>query len=237
MILSFLIVTLSVLAVPASALCEPVDHRDRAFTVCSADLTTHEARLHLTAPDGAPVGDFARLPDRGSVVVAMNAGMYHPDRRPVGLYVEDGAQRAPVVTAAGPGNFGMIPNGVLCLQGERARVVESRRFAADPPTCDHATQSGPMLLSDGALHPRFIADSPYRNVRNGAGASPDGRVLHLVISDEPVTFHETATLFRDVLGVEDALYLDGSVSRLHAPALGRSDPGRAMGPILAVRER
>ena len=222
------------LAAPAAA-CEAVEHRGRAFTVCSVDLAAHEARLHLRDGNGDVYGGFDGLP--GGVEVAMNAGMYHPDRRPVGLYVEDGVETAPLVTSAGPGNFGMLPNGVLCLMDDRAAVVETRAFAAAPLPCDHATQSGPMLLIDGDVHPRFIPDSTFRNIRNGTGVSPDGRVLHLAVSDGLVTFHETATLFRDVLGVEDALYFDGAVSRLHAPGIGRSDPGRRLGPIIAVRPR
>ncbi len=46
-----------------------------------------------------------------------------------------------------------------------------------------------------------------------------------------------ATLFRDVLHVENALFLDGSVSRLYVPGQGRDDPGRTMGPLLSVTAR
>ena len=42
----------------------------------------------------------------------MNAGMYHADYSPVGLYVSDGEQSHDLVTAGGAGNFGMLPNGV-----------------------------------------------------------------------------------------------------------------------------
>ena len=56
------------------------------------------------------------------------------------------------------------------------------------------------------------------------------------ISDEPVNFHDFATLFRDRIGVPDALYFDGKVSRLYAPSFGRSDGGFAMGPIVGVLE-
>ena len=58
-----------------------------------------------------------------------------------------------------------------------------------------------------------------------------------MISDEPVTFHEMATLYRDELGVRDALYFDGRVSRLYAPSINRNDPGRRMGPMVAVTLR
>ncbi|MEM9796002.1 MAG: phosphodiester glycosidase family protein [Pseudomonadota bacterium] len=225
------------LAAPSLA-CEAMTHRERAFTICTADLDRHAVSLHLNGADGTPLGNFNAL-ERvvDDLAFAMNAGMYHPDRRPVGLYVEDGVEANSIVTRAGPGNFGMLPNGVFCVTADRAVVVESLAFAAAAPACDHATQSGPMLVIDGELHPRFIPDSTFLNLRNGVGASDDGRRVHFVISDEPVSFHEMATLFRDVLSVRNALYFDGRVSRLHAPAIGRSDGGRAMGPIVAVTVR
>ncbi len=223
----------------AAAACEAVTHRGRAFTVCTADLVTQAISTRLLDDDGLPLGGFAALEAATdpTIVFAMNGGMYHPDRRPVGLYVEDGVETAGIVTSDGPGNFGLLPNGVFCVQATRAEVIESRIFAAAPPDCTQATQSGPMLVIDGALHPRFLPDSPSLKRRNGVGAMPDGRTVHFVISDEPVTFHEMATLYRDVLGVRNALFLDGSISRLHAPALGRSDAGRPMGPMIVVTER
>nr|WP_238941270.1 phosphodiester glycosidase family protein [Jannaschia sp. Os4] len=228
---------LAFLGAPAAAeeACRGVEHRGKPFTVCSADLSEHRIDLHLRDAAGAVLGEFAALP--GDTLFAMNAGMYHPDRRPVGLYVEDGAEAARIVTSHGPGNFGMLPNGVFCIGDDAARVIESRAYAADPPACRDATQSGPMLLIDGAVHPRFIADSTFTNLRNGVGVSPDGGLAHFAISDRPVTFHEMATLFRDELGVRDALYFDGRVSRLFAPGIGRDDPGRRMGPIVAVSPR
>lgn len=223
---------------PAAA-CEVVTHRDRAFTVCSVDLSTQRVDLRLNGADGTPLGNFVALERETQVPItlAMNAGMYHADRRPVGLYIEDGAQIAPIVTREGPGNFGLLPNGVFCIRPTRVDVVEARRFAADPPVCTHATQSGPMLVIDGDLHPRFLPDSASSKLRNGVGATPDGQVAHFVISDQPVTFHQMATLFRDVLGVRNALFLDGSVSRLHVPGIGRSDGGRRMGPMVVVTDR
>jgi uncharacterized protein YigE (DUF2233 family) len=170
----------------------------------------------------------------GRLAFAMNAGMYHADRSPVGLFVAEGVQVTPLVTAAGPGNFGMLPNGVFCIGADRFAVIESRAFAAAAPQCRHATQSGPMLVIDGALHPRFIPGSPSRHVRNGVGVSADGQRAVFAISDGPVSFDRFARLFRDGLGLRDALYLDGSISRLHAPGLGRSDGGFPMGPVVGL---
>lgn len=226
-------------AAPAAALaCENVVFDGAPFTTCKIDLTQDELRLFLRDPDGAIYGTFGRvdqgLPPGRRLGVAMNAGMFHEDRAPVGLYVENGVEEMRVITSDGPGNFGLLPNGVLCLNDGAAQIVESRAFAQDPPACRDATQSGPMLVIDGELHPRFIPDGSSRNIRNGVGVDETGRILHLVISDVPVNFHHFARFFRDYLGVPQALYFDGRVSRLHAPAIGRSDFGLPIGPIIGT---
>lgn len=222
----------------AEAACREVAHEGRGYTVCEV-AAEDDLRLFLTAPDGRPYGTFERV-DEGlaaegrALVFAMNAGMYHPDRQPVGLYLENGEEAQRLITSPGPGNFGMLPNGVFCIRGGGFAVVESRAFAAAPPECRYATQSGPMLVIDGALHPRFLPDSTSRFLRNGVGVSVDGRRALFAISDAPVSFHEFARLFRDGLGTPNALYFDGRVSRLHAPELGRSDLGFPMGPIVGL---
>ena len=217
--------------------CESITFDDLPFTVCTATPGRDDIRLFLRDDTGAILGTFgnveSNLPGGKTLAFAMNAGMYHPDRRPVGLYIEDGAEAARLVTREGPGNFGLLPNGVLCLTNDSARVIESRSFEADPPACRDATQSGPMLVIDGALHPRFLKDATSRHYRNGVGVTADGRLI-AAISDVPVTFHEFGRLFRDRLGTPNALFLDGRVSRLYHPAEGRHDFGFPMGPILGV---
>lgn len=218
--------------------CRARDFEGQGYTLCEVG-TAEDLRLWLTGPDGQPMASFGRLQAaldaRGErLVFAMNAGMYHPDRRPVGLYVEDGAELAPIVTAAGPGNFGLVPNGVFCAGTEGFRVVESRAFAAAPPACRYASQSGPMLVIGGALHPRFLPDSDSRHIRNGVGVSADGQRAVFAISDGPVNFHAFARLFRDGLGLDEALYFDGTISRLFAAGLDRADGGFPMGPIVGV---
>jgi uncharacterized protein YigE (DUF2233 family) len=215
--------------------CANLDFEGVSYTVCEVAPRQERLRLFLDDARGEPYGEFAAVEAaHGPLVFAMNAGMYHEDRRAVGLFRQDGRDLAPLVTRAGPGNFGMLPNGLLCLSEEGAFVVESRAYAAGARSCRDATQSGPMLVIAGELHPRFLPHSTSRHLRNGVGTSADGARAVFAISNERVTFHQFARLFRDGLGLPEALYFDGKVSRLYAPGLGRSDWGPRMGPIVGL---
>lgn len=230
--------TLAALFLPvAGHACETITYKGHSYALCEAKISD-DLRVFQTAADGRPFGGFTRvnnaLRDEGKTLAfAMNAGMYHPDRSPVGLMIEDGVTRKDLVVGSSEGNFGLEPNGVFCI-GDRFRVVETRAFAANPPQCRYATQSGPMLVIDGDLHPRFLVDSDSRYVRNGVGVSADGQTAYFVISVDQVTFHEFGSLFRDGLKTPDALFFDGSISRLHAPELGRDDIGFPLGPIVGL---
>ncbi|MBT0957947.1 phosphodiester glycosidase family protein [Alphaproteobacteria bacterium KMM 3653] len=223
---------------PAAASCAEVEFDGADYTVCRYSAE-QDIRLFHADRTGAVYGSFravdAALAEQGlRLDFAMNGGMYHSDRSPVGLYLERGKLTAGLVTRAGPGNFGLLPNGVFCMSPGRAAVIESRAFERENPSCTFASQSGPMLVINGALHPRFLEDSDSRYIRNGVGVSPDGRTVYFAISDERVNFHAFGRLFRDHLGTPNALYFDGKVSRLFAPGLGRADSGFALGPIVGV---
>lgn len=223
-------------AAPAHAECQRTDYQGASFTYCTASASD-DVRLFLYANESQVFGNFRSVDEAlaregKKLAFAMNGSMYHPDRSPVGLYVEDGQEFSQIVTREGPGNFGLLPNGVFCIQPARFMLIESRRFAADRPDCRHAMQSGPMLVIDGAYHPRFMAESVSRLIRNGVGVSADGTTAIFAIANNPVNFFEFARFFRDYLELPQALYIDGNVSRLHAPELRRSDWGTLLGPIV-----
>lgn len=206
------------------------------FTICEV-TAADDLRLFLAGENGT-YGNFravdqALAAEGKQLGFAMNAGMYHRDRSPVGLYVEDGRELHPIVTAAGPGNFGLLPNGVFCWGEGNFRIHDSRKYPGNG-ACRYATQSGPMLLIGGELHPRFLKNSDSAYIRNGVGVDAEGRRAVFAISDKAVNFHFFARFFRDHLGLHDALYFDGNISRLYAPALGRHDGGFAMGPIVGT---
>lgn len=209
-----------------------------AYSVCEAHADG-DLRLFLNGADGAPLLGFDRVEtelagEGRKLAFAMNAGMYHPDRSPVGLYIENGTVGHKVVTSDGPGNFGLLPNGVFCIGADRFAVIESRLYAKAPPDCRFATQSGPMLVIGGKLHPNFLPSSDSLHFRNGVGVSANGRTAWFVLSDARINFDSFARFFRDALKVPEALYFDGNISRLYAPELGRNDLGLPMGPMVGL---
>lgn len=220
----------------SAAACRNATIENARYVICEFDADA-EIELFLQDRTGAPLGQFDRVRDvlagrNRKLVFAMNAGMYHADRSPVGLYVENGRKLKRLSRADGPGNFSMKPNGVFYAGNGTAGVLETGKFARSKIKPKFATQSGPMLVVDGQLHPRFLKHSTSRYRRNGVGVA--GSRVVFALADTPVTFHQFGRVFRDVLKTPNALYLDGSISRLYSADLNRNDFGRTMGPIVAV---
>jgi uncharacterized protein YigE (DUF2233 family) len=206
------------------------------FTVCSAG----KGRVELIAagPGEPAVRRLAELeaslgPRAGRVSFAMNAGMYDEDGRPIGLAIVEGKQKRAINRRKGGGNFHLMPNGVFQVHRDgRAEVVTSEKWRSSP-SIRLATQSGPMLVIDGRLHPAFDRDGTSRHIRNGVGIGPEGELL-FVISDGPVSLGKFARFYRDGLKVRNALFFDGAVSALWDPANGRRDLTKPLGPLVVV---
>ena len=232
----------------ASAACQSEAFAGKDYVICRYDLAETDLRFFWKDPDGRPFGTFTGLSgyleSHGErLAFATNGGMYGDDYAPIGLYVEDGETLAKAnTTSSDPDvrpipNFYKKPNGIFFIGKDgTAGVMETGAFVAAGPDVRYATQSGPLLLIDGAHHPMFIPGSSDLNPRNGVCA-PTPTTVAFAITTGSVNFHDFATLFRDHLGCEDALFLDGgSASALYAPELGRNDgPGHGgFGPIIGV---
>ena len=223
----------------ASAADEP------RVTLIRVSLSTAHLRLFLHDAAGHPYRTFDRIDAdvRASghrLVAAMNAGMYQPDLSPVGLLVVDGRTLHALDASPGTGNFYLQPNGVFVVTPGGARIISTADYANAPPSdVVQATQSGPLLLLQGALAPA-VATPPgdpakaSRYTRNGVCV--DANAVTLAIADTPMTLREFAVHLRDQAGCHDALYLDGAISKLFDRRTGRDDRSGDMGPILAIVE-
>lgn len=235
--ISLLLGTLSAFTItPALAApsCATQEFEGARYTVCDTDAA-EDIRLFWDGEDGAPYRSFSALADalksQGQILrFAMNAGMYDTNFRPLGLYVEDSGQKIRISTAeAGPNtqpvpNFLKKPNGVFYVDQEgKAGILTTEDYLSAALEPRIATQSGPMLVIDGELHPMLIPNSTDRTSRSGVGVCENGMV-RFAISDGRVNFHEFARLFRDQLGCDNALFLDGGRGvGLYSPDMGRND--------------
>jgi uncharacterized protein YigE (DUF2233 family) len=203
-----------------------VEHNGRSFDVVTLPLDDWEVRVEwLEDPDGSSLTDV-----QGEV--RTNAGIFTPEYVPGGLLVTDGQELVPLNLNSGSGNFHLTPNGVFLVREDgTAAVVNSTAYL--PDGVRFATQSGPALVLDGAIHPEFREGSSNIARRNGVGVTQDGKTVLLAISNEWVNLHDFATLFRDTLGAPNALYLDGQISGLWVQGGGR-DLDLIFGPYAGV---
>lgn len=193
----------------AVAHAAPLTWNGASYTVVSVEPGTNLVHAGQRSGSGTLSDALSRTPD---ATAAMNSGMYHRGYVPVGLHIEDGEVLAPIERGDMGGNFSLDVNGVFAVFDDGAAIVPTPAWSASM-TPKHATQSGPMLLVDGEVPSVFRVNSRNRKIRNAVGVDADGRSWW-VISNEPVRFHDLATLFRDELGCTSALYLDGHVSRM-----------------------
>jgi uncharacterized protein YigE (DUF2233 family) len=199
-----------------------------------------DVKLYWKNSENKVIGNFDNLKNslqkRGKTLLfAMNAGMYLKDQSPQGLYIEEGKilKRTDTVQKA-YGNFYMQPNGVFYItQGKTGHVVQTSDFKLDS-NIQFSTQSGPMLLINGEIHPKFKDGSTHLNIRNGVGVLPNSNLL-FAMSKSKINFFNFATFFKSK-DCENALYLDGFVSKTYLPSKKWNDTGGEFGVLIGVSE-
>ena len=203
---------------------ESISFGAQQYTVVTVQPGQDALRLSWKDLDGQPYGTVAALKSAlekqgKTLLFATNSGIYAPGLRPLGLHVQRGETLVPLNRARSGGNFALLPNGVFWVRGNSAGVSESRAYARLKLTPDFASQSGPLLVQGGRLHPAFNAGSQSVKLRSGVGVCRGG-VIKFAISEGAVNFYDFARFFRDALGCPDALYLDGSISTFYTPQRG-----------------
>jgi uncharacterized protein YigE (DUF2233 family) len=179
------------------------------------------------------------LTSQGELLLfATNGGMYQPDQSPQGLYIENGRTLQKADTKKeGYGNFYMQPNGIFLITDEGVpHVIKTQDLRGyERRGIRYATQSGPMLLTNGTMNARFMKDSPNFHIRSGVGVDSEGNLI-FIISETRVRFYELAKAF-EAMGCANALYLDGAISQTYLPEIDRLDAGGGFGVMIGVSRK
>ncbi|WP_296243208.1 MULTISPECIES: phosphodiester glycosidase family protein [unclassified Psychrobacter] len=221
-----------------------------AYSICRVEsqvLTESRTSLQLfwkQTGSSKPLLTFekliADLPSDQTLNFAMNAGMYDENYAPIGYTVIKGKELRALNIKEGGGNFHLLPNGVLWWdKSGKVQITESQalynQLKSGKVQPWYATQSGPMLVINDEIHPKFDPNSHSIKLRNGVGICSDGSV-QFVNSEAPVSFYQFAALFKDDLNCPNALFLDGGIaSALYAPSIDKHDK-KEMGVMIGLLE-
>ncbi len=216
-----------------------VEHREYAetsFDIATFDLSNVDLKLYWRGSENTSYGSLGAVRDevikeKHKFLFATNSGIYDKELEALGLHVEAGKTIRPVNKSRGPnGNFGMIPNGIFLMNKKGARVIETSEYSSITDPADYATQSGPLLVRKGELHPKFQKNSDNKKSRSGVGVDGKGRVV-FAISKGGVSFYDFAMLFKTQLDCADALYLDGTISQF---LLDDAEPEDQLAPFVGI---
>lgn len=237
---TFILIALFVPVIVGILACsEQQKYKDDRFISYIVDARSHDIRFYWKDDKAEHFKSIQKLKSwldkrHRNLVFAMNAGMYKPDNSPQGLFIEDQKTQSPPDTSSGNGNFYLKPNGVFYISVDNSPVICMTTDFIDNGRIKFATQSGPMLVIDGKIHPAFRNGSTNLNIRNGVGILPDSTVI-FAMSKKEINFYDFASYFKQ-LGCSNALYLDGLVSRAYVPGQNWIQTDGNFGVIIGVTE-
>jgi len=206
---------------------ERISYLGAEFVAYWVDLESDELSLRWHDAAGKPLSSFARLrdslgPRSSDLKFAINAGIFSRDYEPLGLHIEGSNVLRNLNLRSvenGQVNFYMKPNGVFYVADQTPGILESSEFARSGIRPRIASQSGPLLVHAGKIHPSFRPGSSNLHRRSGVGVTKSNQIV-FVISVAAINFHDFARLFLVRLGCDNALYLDGEICAIYLPELG-----------------
>ena len=177
------------------------------------------------------INDLKRQKEK--LIFATNGGIFSKTYEPLGLYIENGTTLSSLNADTGEGNFYLQPNGVFYIEKNQANIIETKKYH-DAPNVSFAIQSGPLLVINDEINSSFSEDSQNRYIRSGVGRDRNGNVI-FAISDQPVTFHEFASFFKEKLNCNNALYVDGAISEMYVPGY-RENTKEKFGVMIGIED-
>lgn len=203
----------------------------------TANPKTQNIQLFWKDDEGQILKSFTNLKTllngkNRKLVFAMNGGMYMANYAPLGLFIQEGKTLASINTRSATGNFYLNPNGIFYISKKNEVGICKTNDFKSQKNVWYATQSGPMIVVDGVINRTFEDDSRNINIRNGVGILPNNIVI-FAISKEAINFYDFAKFFKEK-GCQNALFLDGFVSRMYIPEKGLTNTVSNLGVMIGI---
>jgi uncharacterized protein YigE (DUF2233 family) len=228
-------------------------YRHVKYRIFIANLDSDDVRIHLYKKGlfRKNLSDFESLKheleeEKLKPFMMTNAGMFNKDLEPHGLYIEeDHTVFFPLDTLKNipDANFYMKPNGVFYLDANGKPHIDTtetlqRKNEAELKRFRLATQSGPMLIINGRIHPKFVKDSPNKKIRSGVALNKKypGKVIFAVALDE-CNFYDFSKFFSEMFNSDNALFLDGAISQMYLNGFDNADLDGIFGPMISVTSK
>jgi uncharacterized protein YigE (DUF2233 family) len=227
---------------------ERVSYLNQSFDVFIVDIKDYELALFWKNDKNQLFQSFENvsqyLKKQGKeLIFAANAGIFNPEHIPEGLFVQNGIEKIPVNLKSGSGNFYMNfgeedkSNGIFIIdESNNAKIIKAKEHEKYKTRTQFATQSGPLLLYDEKINPKFTQGSTNVNIRNGVGYISPTKIV-FIISNQPVNLYDFAAIFKEKYNCIHALYLDGAISKTYLPSLKRQDAGGDFSGIIGVSRK
>ena len=211
-----------------------------------ADPKSYKINLHLSNPQGIYYNSFSNLDNHLKMIkdtceMITNAGMFHSNYQPVGLYIEPIKKvKTPLNTDTfyNTDNFHLYPNGVFFIDSNAIPYITTTKAFKSLDSnyakkIKLATQSGPMLLIDKNIHTKFAKQSSNDKIRSGVGLT-DGNKIIFACTEYPETFYNFAYFLKMIFNCENALFLDGAISKMYLRGYNQTDTYQMFGPMISI---
>jgi uncharacterized protein YigE (DUF2233 family) len=207
---------------------QKISFKNQTFDACIVDLEKVDIHFNHADSAGNKFKSISKVLEHykklnKDVIFITNGGIFKPDLKPEGLYVEEGYEWYHLNEKNGTGNFYLKPNGFFYVtkwgmpnirkSADYWKIIQHIRFA---------TQSGPLLVINGEINKQFTEHSANKTIRSGVGITSNKKIV-FIISNEEVSFYDFACVFKEQFGCSDAIYLDGLISKMYLPEIKRFD--------------
>ena len=99
--------------------------------------------------------------------------------------------------SSGTVRTGAFSNGIFYIAGNKAGVMETDAYAKSGIKPDFATQSGPLMVINGAMHPKISPDGTSAKLRNGVCVN-DTDKIDFVLLDANHRYIPTLEYYRQL---------------------------------------